>query len=392
MDRIGSEKKSRDQSREEFIYTITGRIVTELDAGVRLIEKVSNKVLAAKWTIQNEAASSEQTCLNQSLLSATCWDMELGDANIPACELCSLTHGIDNWFATVKRAVGDQRDPRLPGEDIDWPVFGKDLTVYIHKLKNRNMAQKVDWKKVAYLFRAFMMYALSVKLTESLAKQLHHAYYRNVNLMQELMDRYGGYKPPEYTDINFDNMKDKVEDLFNALVLKDFEDDRQIFDDMTKVEGIRFQRNEMEDDIHYGQEEFDEYVTFHYKNYTAHVGTMYGRLVASKKKIVFNPLASAFVDKLLYEVSDAELRRLQQLGITVGQTINFPTRRIRNETRRFLWNVLTDWPSCTRAEGDRVNFTQTRYRSTTPVPAITIDQSDLATSYHEDVKTQVEML
>ena len=382
----------KDQTRDEYIRAITDKIVTELDVGIRVIETVSNKVFAAKWIVFNEPTATEQTCLNQSLLSTTCWDAELSDATMPTCGPCELAHGINGWYDRVKKAIGTQRDPRLTGEDIEWSIFAKDLSVYLQKLKNQNLAQKVDWKKLAYLVRAFMIYALSVKLTELLAKQLDRTYYANVDLMKELIDRYSGYKPAEYSDINFDNIGEKVEALYNALVLENFTDDRPIFDDMTKIEGIRFQTKEMEDDRLYGREEFDEFVAFHYKNYTAQVGTMFGRLVATKKKIVFNPLASDFVDKLIYDVSEAELRRLSSLGLSIGQTIQFPTRRIRNENRRFLWNILADWPPCTRTEGDQVLFTELRYRSTTPLPAITIDQSDLVTSYHEDIKTQVEML
>lgn len=382
----------RDQSRTEYIRSITDELVTELDNGIRVIENVANKTLSAKWIIHAESTHSGQSCLQQSLISASCWDMELGDANIPACETCRITHDIDHWYNSIKAAIGTQRDPRIPGKDINWVVFGKVLSVWFHTLKNKDLAQKVDWKKFAYLVRAFLMYALSVKLTERLAKLLDSSHYQNVDLMKELLDRYGGYKPMEYSDINFDTVGDKVEGLFDALMIGIGTDDRHIFNNMTKVEGIRFQRNEMEDYRHYGQEEFDEYVAFHYKNYTEKVGTMFGRLIATRKKVVFNPTASPFVDKMIYEIPEAEIRRLPLLGISVGQNIIFPTRRIRNENRRFLWNILEDWPPCTDAEGDQITQSEVRFKSTTPLPVITIDQSDLVTSYHEKIDTQVEML
>ena len=369
---------------------VTDKIVTQLDKDIKNIEKCSNKVLATKWVVYKDVFNSDQTCVHLSLTSASCWDMELGDSGIPSCEFCWLTSDIECWYEKMRRTVGNHRDPRIDGPGFGWTLLGMDLGRYLVKLKDRKLAQRVDWKKLAYLIRGFLMYAATVRLTEMLVKQLDAAHFEGTDLMQQLMDRYGGHRFEGFFDINFDSIIKEVNSLLDALI--EMTDYRNIFDRMTTVERINFNRNDFDDWRHYGQDEFDEYIALHYRNHTDHVGTVFGRLISTRKNVVFNPLASPFIDQMIFDATtDAEFQRLAKLGVNVGQKVVLPTRRLRNENRLFLWNILEDWPPCAPTEGNEVNHTAARYRCTTPLPMITIDQSDITTS-HNKIKIQVEMI
>lgn len=379
-----------EDSVTSFVNLVTDKLVAQLDKDIKAIEKCSNKTMAAKWIVYKDSGNPEQTCVHLSLSSASCWDMELGDAGVPSCDFCWLASEIDCWYEKMRRTVGNQRDPRIDGPSLNWPRLGMDLGNYFIKLRDRKVAQRTDWKKLAYLVRGFLMYASTVRLTEMLVKQLTD-HFDGIDLMQQIMDRFGGHKFENYFDVNFDSIVKGVNDLFDKLVDPSLEDYRNVFDQMTRIEGINFNRNDFDDWRHYGQEEFDEYIALHYVNLTEHVGTVFGRLVSTRKNIVFNPIASPFIDNLVYETTDVEMQRLAKLGINVGQKVILPTRRLRNENRLFLWNLLEDWPPCTATEGDRVNHTSVRFRCTTPLPMVTIDQEDITASQNK-IKIQVEMI
>ena len=160
----------------------------------------------------------------------------------------------------------------------------------------------------------------------------------------------------------------KIGELTQGYLLPDNIHEAEHFDEMTTVTGLEFQRNEMEDTRYWGAEEHNEYLVFNYENKTETVGTVSGRMLAGKKKIVLNPLVSKFVDNLPADASESDFNRLTEMGIHVGRTIHFPTRRMKSETRIHLWNMLSFWPECTASEDDSVNHTEVRYRCSVPEP------------------------
>ena len=94
---------------------------------------------------------------------------------------------------------------------------------------------------------------------------------------------------------------------------------------------------------------------------------------------------------MAFSSTDAEHNRLRSMGIAVGQITNLPTRALRNETRQFLWDELTNWPRCTESEGENVNHTEVRFKCSTPTPMNVIDTADVVTQLF-DMRSPIELL
>ena len=99
-------------------------------------------------------------------------------------------------------------------------------------------------------------------------------YYRNLDLTAEMMTRHQG-GPPGLNGASFDGTITKIDDLINHLLAPDHGAEFEHFERMTRIEGITCQRNEFENYRHYGQDEHDEYLCFHYQNETENVGNVF---------------------------------------------------------------------------------------------------------------------
>ena len=114
-------------------------------------------------------------------------------------------------------------------------------------------------------------------------------------------------------------------------------------------------------------------------------------MLSGRKRIVYNPLRSPFIDALAWEVPDMAFTRLRSLGIAVGQEMAFPTRMFRSQTRKFLWDDIEDWPACEDDESNHVNDSEVRYKCTVPAPMQIIDTADAVTQL-EEMRSPLELL
>ena len=175
------------------------------------------------------------------------------------------------------------------------------------------------------------------------------------------------------------------------LVEMGYIEDTDLFYKMTTVEGVTFRRNEREDNRFCGQDyEKDDYICFNYVNKTRDVGEIHGRLLAGRKKILFNPLCSKLIDEFVFDTPESSYQRIRSMGLNVGQTVNIPTRTITNDTRKFLWEELEYWPECTEQERSDVSH-RLRYKCTTPTPVHVINTAD-AVSQLNEMKSPIELL
>ena len=160
---------------------------------------------------------------------------------------------------------------------------------------------------------------------------------------------------------------------------------------MTKMLGESLNGNELENTRYWGQDENDEYHCFEYSHNSQALGVVRGVLFSGRKRIVFDPLTSKWIGQLMYDTPEIEFKRIAELGIKVGQSHRFPTRRIRSEHREKLWDKLTLWPDCSDTEGNNICTLDRKLRCTVPEP-MTVDFRE-ASAFPMNAKiSQVEML
>ena len=331
------------------------------DAEIQVIEKSVNMIYACRWIPFRGSFQHDLSCLHDGLAATSCEDLALGDYNLPTCYYCIVKDEIETWYRQLNKTVGSHSDPRLPIRDINWIYFGKRLNFVLSKVKDKNVAKKIDWTKLAFMVRCYLIYLLSVQLTENLLKHLDDSRFSHLDLLSD-------YSEKSFGSAALGNCIDKITNVVKDLLAPDASDELGYFDNMTAIVGQTFPRNEMEATRFWGQEEDDEYLLFTYENETSTAGKVFGRMLVGKKKIVFNPLASEFVGDLVFDTSDAEYSRLADMGLHVGQTISFPTRRIKSENRLRLWDVLDQWPTCTSSEDESVTRSEVRFKCSVPEP------------------------
>ena len=372
----------QEDDEEDYMNGITQKVINEFDRRIGDIEKLVNKVLSFQWLPKIEDSMQVQSCVRGGSSAQTCVEMGLGDYNLPLCDFCENGREINLLHDMTIKTTGDHVDPRIDEKRISWPTFGNRLKRVYTQLKNKAVARVTDWKKVAHITRAFVMHNLTISLTEIMLKSADEETFGYIDFVPELMARN------RYDDSN--NVLDDqdipkmVDDLLKHLLTDGHTDELELFANMTITEGILFRRNEREDHRYFGQDyERDEYVALHYVSRTPHAGEVYGRFTATRKRVVFNPLRSGFIDALIYETTDADYQRLANLGVNVGQRITFPTRRIRSERRAMLWDIKEGWPECDHTEGREVNDTEARFKCSVPAPLCLINQADVITTMNE---------
>ena len=379
-----------EDSPEDYMNAITQKVVTEFDQKIVNIEKTANLVFSLQWLPKNETAATGQSCLRSSTSPASCGVAGLGDYNIPICDFCETAEKISELHKLVVDTTGDHVDPRLDPKGICWPNLGNRLKYVLKKLQNKAIAQVTDWKKLSHVVRAVLMHNLSVKLTEVMLKEAYGDYFRGSDFVALLMARNRQDSAHNVVDEN--DIGNIVQNLLTHLMEEDHTDDVGRFQNMTSVEGLLFRRNEREDHRYFGVDyEKDDYVGFHDTHQTPFVGEVYGRLVASRKRILFNPLRSTFVDPLIYETSENDFQRLASLGINVGQVVNIPVRRLQSARRCMYWDFLEGWPACDHTEGPEVNSTETKYKCTIQAPMCMIDHADAVTQLN-NMGSPIELL
>ena len=365
---------------EDFHNEVAGEIVHTFDTEIRKVEKTANKIFSLQWVIlQDEQPGFAISCLNENPASgSTCDVVGLGDYNIPFCKLCTIRSNIDAWYKKLTKIVGNHNDPRLPHEKVEWPYLGNRLNFIFKKLEEKHLARTVEWKKLAFIIRCFLTYCLGLKLTQKLLLKVDPVHYANLDLVEELMSRHRG--DHLYYGANFENIIEKVNELTKALIGPERTDEEEIFDAMTRIEGVHCQRTELEDWRYVGEGEHDEYLALHYENQSKEIGTVYGRMLMGRKQILLDPLVSKFSESLLFETTEKDYDRLARLGLTIGHTYTIPSRRFRSNHREKLWEHIEDWPPCKRDEGERVHWSEVRLKPSVPFPVQMIDHADAATA------------
>ena len=155
---------------ETFLDSFENSAVRHFDEEIQTIEKAANKIFSCRWILFRGSIQHEQSCLKDSLAAASCEDFTLGDYNLPTCDFCVVRVEIDTWYKQLTKTVGTHADPRLPLKDINWTYFGKRVSFIFRRLMDKNIARNVDWTKFAFIVRAYLLYLLSVKLTQDLLR------------------------------------------------------------------------------------------------------------------------------------------------------------------------------------------------------------------------------
>ena len=369
---------------------ITGVLVTEFDNRIGIIEQKVNTTFALKWLVGTDGNTENRTCLKDGPFATTCGDVNMGDFSLPLCEACDTKNEIDDWYRQIVKVTGKHIDPRINGDNIDWAYFGNKLVFIFKRLKNKSIACGTDWKKLAHLVRAFLMFNLSLKMTEKLLHRIDAASFSYLNVPKEFMER--NRTNPMNNVACFECIDNLIYDLVKYYTESGDNDEIELYEKMTTVEGFVFRRNEREHNRFFGNDyEKDEYISIEYTKSTEDVGEVYGRILAGRKRIVFNPLRSTFIERLVYDATDEDHQKLRDMGITVGPLLNFPTRALRSETRQLLWDELEGWPNCTEAESDSGNTYEIRYKCSTPTPMHIINVADAVTQL-EDMRSPIELL
>ena len=380
---------STAETVDDFVDEITKVLVKEFDNRIGMIEQKVNTTFAMKWLVNNGANAENKTCLSNGPFATTCEDASLGDFSLPECEACDTRREIDTWHRRITSATSTHVDPRIKAENFDWAYFGNKLVCIFKKLKNRVVASSIDWKKMAHLVRAYLMFILSLKMTEKLLLKADAAYFAGLNITVDFMTRNRTDRSNNVAC--YECIDTLVHDLLKHYTENMDHDDVESYEKMTVMEGYVFRRNEREDNRFPGNDyEKDEYISIEYTKNTADIGKVYGRVLAGRKRIVFNPLRSSFIDNLIYDATDADHQKLRDMGITVGPLLTLPTRALRSETRQFLWDELEYWPPCTEKES-KVNKYEIRYKCSTPTPMHVINIAD-AVSQLEQMRSPIELL
>ena len=365
-----------------YMNEIAQKVIGTFDRKIVDIEKTVNKVFAFKWLPMLDDIQQGQTCLQDSTSVVTCSEKALGDFTIPNCEFCDAKEEVDKLYELAVKTTGDHVDPRLDEKSICWPYFGNRVKKILENLKDRSIARLADWKKIAHVTRAALMHNLSITLTEVMLKAADEETFGYINFLPELMARNRFQSECNVRDE--EDIPKLIDDLMVHLVPDDYTDELELFRNMTVIEGIVFRRNEREDHRYTGVDyEKDDYVGFQYTHRTIHADEVYGRVAAGRKRILFNPLNSKFLDQLIYETADRDFQRVANLGLNVGRTINFPTRHLRSERRCMYWDILEEWPDCDHTEGREVNHTETKYKCSVPAPMCLINHADTITTMNE---------
>ena len=353
--------KDEPNGIDSFIGDITEKITAKFDVEIKSIEVSAHKMFACQWILYKGLIQSDISCINDGLSSVTCEDIGLGDYNLPICDFCDIKSDINKLYDATRRATMDHQDPRIDKKEFHWGFLGTKLEAILDKVQSKAVAQRVDWQKLALLVRIYQIYLLSVILTEQMLKALDES-MADLNILKEYDDSI------KSATEGLGEIQQKIDTILQTLIGPDYHEDVDLFSGMTSIAGEQFARNELEDCRFWGLNEEDEYLTLEYTKDTRKAGTVYGRYLAGRKRILFNPLRSEFVDKCLTETTDTEFNRLGNLGVQIGQTVTFPTRRIRSETRHLLWDVFRTWPKCTHKEGREVCRYEKRYKTSVPEP------------------------
>ena len=375
---------------KDHMEHITNELMNQFDDNIVVIEGKVNLIYAMQWVLNTTENAAEQSCVGSGPFAVNCSVFSMGDPSASMCDACETSNEIEKWHRLVTKVTGDHVDPRIDGKTMDWPYFGNKLVIILQNVRNKQVARTVDWRKLAHLVRAILMYNLSIKMTETLLHAIDNEFWNHLGAVEELMNRNRVHSAMNIK--SFNQIGETVADLLKHLTEEDFTDDLEHFERMTTVQGILFKRNEREDYRYFGRDyEKDEYIAINYMKKTKEIGEVHGRLLAGRKKIIFNPLRSPFVDSLIWELPDLAYSRLRSMGLSVGQTIHFPTRRLRSETRQFLWDDLEDWPACTETEGTAVNHLEVRYKCSVPAPMQMINTADAVTQLN-DMRSPIELL
>ena len=294
---IGSE-----DTLEDFMNEVTTVLVKEFDARIGEIERMVNLIFSMKWIIIPDNYTSEISCIRNGPFATSCEDTMLGDFTLPICETCDTENEINKWYDQVVKVTGQHIDPRIEGADINWPYFGNRLVMIFERLKNKPIAKNTDWRKMAHLVRAYLMYELSIKMTEKMLHKIDFDSFGYLDCVNELMGRN---RQEESKNIkNYKHMDALIEGLFNHLVEAGHLDDLRFFKKMTTVEGFVFRRNEREDNRFVGADyEKDEYISIEYTKKTEDVGEVYGRFLAGRKRVLFDPLGSELIEQVSVNVN-----------------------------------------------------------------------------------------
>ena len=333
------------------------KAVEDFDTEITRIEEKANKLSAYKWAIYSKNENTD-TCFAERSLSVNCEEIERCDYMLNACTFCNVQKMLDECYGRIK-TTNFHQDPRLNPKAIDWNFLGGKIDEIFEKATQT--AVKLDWRKFAMVIRGYMLYLLSIILTERMLKRLHEDRFLDTDLINL-------YSSGRFDKERLQNIFDKIDHLLEDLTMNGHSDDSDRFDQMTKMLGESPLGNELECTRYWGKGENDEYHCFEYENRTKSMGTVYGYLFTGCKRIVFDPLASEFVSQLIYDTPEREYQRIASLGVIVGNPHRFPTRRIRTKNRKNLWEEFSKWPDCTDTESNRICRLDQKFRCTVPEP------------------------
>ena len=155
---------------ETYLDLFITQAIRDFDGEIEAIEKASNKIFSCRWILLKNTTCPDQSCLQNSFAATSCEDFALGDYNLPTCNFCVVKVEIDTWYKQLTKTVGTHADPRLPLRNINWNLFSKRISFIFKSIKDKDIARNTDWTKLAFITRAYLMYLLSVKLTQDLLR------------------------------------------------------------------------------------------------------------------------------------------------------------------------------------------------------------------------------
>ena len=336
------------------------KLVQNFDNEIVTLEEKANKLSAYKWAVIPKTDASD-ACFSGRSFMITCEEIERCDYMLDACAYCEVQKILDECYNVI-RITSLHQDPRLNPRAINWNQIGAKIDSVFEKAPGA--ADKLDWRKFAVVARGYMLYVLSVLLTEEMLRDMDADRFHETDLMR-------GYSDGQYDKNRLKEVQNKIDELLLKITAAGHSDDSTRFDQMTKTLGESPSGNELECTRYWGRGENEEYHCFEYQNQTATLGTFNGFLFTGRKRIVFDPLVSDFVSQLQYDALERDYQRIADLGVTVGNIHRFPTRRIRSENRINLWNEFARWPDCTDSESQKVCRLDQKFRCTVPEPAVT---------------------
>ena len=353
-----------EEAVRESLRAISNNIVQHFDNRIRRIESTVNMVESGKWIILRSESHSDASCLNQSRI--TCHDAWLADSNLPSCDVCYFSREIKNWNDRAKELILKRSDPRLCQNKMEWRRLVERFGLIWVKLEEKEIVSTMNWPALANITRTLCMFLLTLELNEIILRGINNDKYESFDLLALMTGNH--YHNGQLT-IVMDNIDRRFDQLFK--LDPDTDDSVDAWKGMTQVLGLNFSRNELDVARYWGNSEEDEYIQFEYTSRTRSNGTIFGRLLAGRKRFLFNPLLSDVIDTLLQtEKIERVVHRLREMGVQAGQNIIIPTRKIHSKDRTPLWNRLSDWPECTSFEKTERCAILFGLRGTVPSPFV----------------------